>query len=213
MQLQSEIEGDTTSAQEETEDELALRVAPILTTANTVIQRTVVSTRRFDPTVHTEGRFVRIAPISRTANTASQHAVVSRLHSAPTAHTLPKPSVFKRMAAFIRNFFKSQPSIIEYSNTEIAQRTSIRIRARRIQSNSLAGANRMLRMTMEVKNENGPIEPVELVARHKRVKDIMIKAGVKYVSEEVYKEKISKAIRKLKEAEERVRAAATTNGL
>jgi len=153
------------------------------------------------------------------ANTTSERTIVPRRHSVPSAHkslpleTAPQPTIFKRMAAFVSSLFESKPDIIEYSNAQIAQRTLIRIKAKWVLYTGLDETTgvlprRVLHIMVEVKDRDGPVQTMDLVARPKRVKEIMKKAGAGYVTEELYKDKIIKAMQMLKEAEDHARTAA-----
>ncbi|KAI8943713.1 hypothetical protein NX059_001693 [Plenodomus lindquistii] len=151
-------------------------------------------------------------PESTTPRTSVQRAPL-RSQSVPTLRlgplaevALPQPStcILRRIATYIGTLFDSQPAIIEYSNTEIAARTSIRIKAEWIQCSSLDEAKKMLRIMAIVRNGDGPKQVTGIVARHKRVKEIMRNSGVGYLAEDVYKKEIFKCMRKLKYAKESV---------
>ncbi|KAF2855210.1 hypothetical protein T440DRAFT_514242 [Plenodomus tracheiphilus IPT5] len=150
------------------------------------------------------------------SGTAPQRPVISRPCSTPAPAHHPSRglsvssvlSIVDRITTYVSHLFDSEPTIIEYSNAEIVARTSICIKAEWVQYFGLDEAKKMLRLVALVKNGDAPVQTKEMVARPKRVKEILRKVGVKYLAEDVYKKEIFKAMRKLKSTEERVDSVA-----
>ncbi|KAH9883033.1 hypothetical protein J1614_000400 [Plenodomus biglobosus] len=111
-------------------------------------------------------------------------------------------SMVDRMITYIGSFFGSEPTVIEYSHAQIVEKTSIRIKAEWSPCPSLDETKKVLRIMVVFKNGEGEEHATELVARPKRVKEILRKSGVGYLAEDVHNKDIFKSMRKLKDAEE-----------
>ncbi|CBX97055.1 hypothetical protein IAQ61_008000 [Plenodomus lingam] len=99
----------------------------------------------------------------------------------------------KRVVAYVSSFFDSQPAIIEYSSAEIVERTSIYIRAELSPHVSLDDEQK-LRIVAAVKNGDDPAITVELAACPKRVKELLVEAGMESLTDDLYKKSICKAM-------------------
>ncbi|KAL6707109.1 hypothetical protein ACN47E_004861 [Coniothyrium glycines] len=127
-----------------------------------------------------------------------------RLDTAPAPQPSPNfPTLFGLVTSFLGNFFQSEPAIVEYSNDEINRRTDLWVvasRARR--SRSVSGQDPVLVKILVVEkpgnHSRGAMRSIEIVAKHKRVNEIKMSDGVSYVAEEVYRDQIRAALRRVK---------------
>jgi len=118
----------------------------------------------------------------------------------PFVEPTPSRSLFERIASYIGSYFDAEPAIVEYSDYEIAQQVGVRIEAERIKSSDLAEGGRVICIVGLVTNNiqasgGSRTASIEIRARYKRVKEILIDEGFGYMVEQVYKIEIANALR------------------
>ncbi|CAO2648317.1 Nn.00g075840.m01.CDS01 [Neocucurbitaria sp. VM-36] len=109
------------------------------------------------------------------------------------------------IVSYIASYFEASPAIIEYTKKEIARKTKVRIEAQQVNHPSSTEDGNVIRLVALVQNgiwENGESKaaPVEIKAKHKRIREILNDTGIEYVAEELYAEEIRGAFQKLKGA-------------
>ncbi|KAF1844842.1 uncharacterized protein K460DRAFT_394643 [Cucurbitaria berberidis CBS 394.84] len=90
----------------------------------------------------------------------------------------PQPSLFSRIISYIGSYFDPEAAIIEYTDKEIAQQSQVSIEVQQVENHSSSEDKKVIRVVALVANgveENGEMKaaPIEIKARHKRVRDIM----------------------------------------
>jgi hypothetical protein len=127
------------------------------------------------------------------------HAIPIPPHSPPPS----LPTLFSNAISYIGSYFTSSPGIIEYSDAEIQQKTQVVIQAHDGISPSTEATNRIVKV-VAILTDVSPTgfgeaikRPVEIQAKHKRVREIKRGLGC-YVAEEVYGKEIRAALGRLK---------------
>lgn len=125
------------------------------------------------------------------------------LDVAKPAYQLPVLlSLVERIATAIASFFTSGPAIIEYTDAEITEKISVQIEARRLKLDGAKDNEEVVCLQVTIiagveDNGDGSIRTLDLKARNKRIREIMVNAGVE-VAEEVYKEEVREALRRVR---------------
>jgi hypothetical protein len=134
----------------------------------------------------------------------ARHAYPSEQRPSRASSPLPPvrsppspPSFFGRVANYIGKYFEPEPAIIEYSEREIRRQTrKVRVKALKGKSSNSTNAEKVVRV-MALVTDGGTVRPIEITAKHKRVNEIKMDEGVEYVAEEVYRDQIRSALRRL----------------
>ncbi|KAH8631233.1 hypothetical protein IG631_12915 [Alternaria alternata] len=118
----------------------------------------------------------------------------------------PQATLFKRAISYISSYFSASPEIIEYSDTEIKRKTKVCVKAQTRLVSSVPTQDLVVKFAAVLTDmspsganvgEYGLVQrPVEILAKHKRVREI--KRGLGYfVVEDVYRKEIRGALARL----------------
>lgn len=126
-------------------------------------------------------------------------------HAAPILRLPPPspPTLLSRALSYIGSYSIS-PAIIEYSDAEIRRKTEVIIKAQDWTLPSEKATDLVVRVVAILTDVSPPgvsevlERPVEIQARHRRLREIKRERGC-YVAEEVYGRQIRAALRRLKE--------------
>ncbi|RYO31628.1 hypothetical protein AA0111_g4671 [Alternaria arborescens] len=131
---------------------------------------------------------------------------ISVLPLPPPNTSPPQATLFKRTISYIGNYFSASPEIIEYSDAEIKTKTQVCVKAqKRFVSNvptqdlvvKVAAVLIEMSPTGANSGDYGLVErPVEILAKHKRVREIKRGLGC-FVVEDVYRKEIRVALARL----------------
>jgi hypothetical protein len=124
------------------------------------------------------------------------------------SHPPPSPSltslignVTSYVAGYISSYFTSEPAIIEYSDKEIRKQMKVCVEAQKLKCPDPHSHEKVIRVIALVanrgrKNSEEKARTVEIRAKPKRVREILKSAGG-YVAEDVYRQEIRSALKKL----------------
>jgi hypothetical protein len=118
----------------------------------------------------------------------------------------PQATLFKRAISYIGNYFSASPMVIEYSDTEIRRKTQVCVKAQK-RFVSIVPTQDLVVKVAAVLIEMSPTgansgdyglaeRPVEILAKHKRVREIKRGLGC-FVVEDVYRKDIRVALARL----------------
>jgi hypothetical protein len=118
----------------------------------------------------------------------------------------PQATLFKRAMSYIGNYFSASPEIIEYSDAEIKTKTQVCVKAQKRFVSSVPTQDLVVKVAAVLTDmsptganvgEYGLVErPVEILAKHKRVREIKRGLGC-FVVEDVYRKEIRVALARL----------------
>ncbi|CAN9363984.1 unnamed protein product [Alternaria alternata] len=118
----------------------------------------------------------------------------------------PQATLFKRAISYIGNYFSAPPRIIEYSDAEIKRKTQVCVKAQKRFVSSVPTQDLVVKVAAVLTDmsptganvgEYGLVQrPVEILAKHKRVREIKRGLGC-FVVEDVYRKEIRVALERL----------------
>jgi hypothetical protein len=118
----------------------------------------------------------------------------------------PQATLFKRAISYISSYFSASPGIIEYSDAEIKRKTQVCVKAQKQFVSSVPTQDLVVKVAAVVTDmsptganlgHHGLVErPVEILAKHKRVREIKRGLGC-FVVEDVYRKEIRVALARL----------------
>ena len=118
----------------------------------------------------------------------------------------PQATLFKRAISYISSYFSASPGIIEYSDAEIKRKTQVCVKAQKQFVSSVPTQDLVVKVAAVLTDmsptganvgEYGLVErPVEILAKHKRVREIKRGLGC-FVVEDVYRKEIRVALARL----------------
>ncbi|CAN9365865.1 unnamed protein product [Alternaria alternata] len=118
----------------------------------------------------------------------------------------PQATLFKRAISYIGNYFSAPPRIMEYSDTEIKQKTQVYVKAQKRFVSSVPTQDLVVEVAAVLTDmspsganvgEYGLVQrPVEILAKHKRVREIKRGLGC-FVVEDAYRKEIRVALARL----------------
>ncbi|KAB2105013.1 hypothetical protein AG0111_0g7136 [Alternaria gaisen] len=118
----------------------------------------------------------------------------------------PQATLFKRAISYISNYFSASPEIIEYSDAEIKEETQFCVKAQKRFISSVPTHDLVVKVAAVLTDmsstganvgEYGLLgRPVEILAKHKRVREIKRGLGC-FVMEDVYRKEIRVALARL----------------
>ncbi|KAH6846841.1 hypothetical protein B0T12DRAFT_487157 [Alternaria alternata] len=118
----------------------------------------------------------------------------------------PQATLFKRAMSYIGNYFSASPEIIEYSDAEIKRKTQVCVKAQKKFVSSVPTQDLVVKVAAVLTDmsptganvgEYGLVERhVEILAKHKRVREIKRGLGC-FVVEDVYRKEIRVALARL----------------
>ena len=124
----------------------------------------------------------------------------------PLAPSIPRSTLFKRAISYIAKYFSASPTIIEYPDAEIKKKTQVCVKAQKCFVSSVPTQGLVVKVAA-VLTESSPTgvnvgeygleeKPVEILAKHKRVREIKRGSGC-YVVEHAYRKEIRVALARL----------------
>jgi hypothetical protein len=124
----------------------------------------------------------------------------------PPNSSPPQANLFKRAISYIGNYFSDSPEIIEYSDAEIRRKTQVCVKAQKRFVSSVPSQDLVVKVAAVLTDmsptaadvgEHGLVErPVEILAKHKRVREIKRGLGC-FVVEDAYRKEIRVALARL----------------
>ena len=118
----------------------------------------------------------------------------------------PQATLFKRAISYISSYFSASPGIIEYSDAEIKRKTQVCVKAQKQFVSSVPTQDLVVKVAAVLTDmsptganagEYGLVQrPVEILAKHKRVREIKRGLGC-FVVEDVYRKEIRVALARL----------------
>ena len=118
----------------------------------------------------------------------------------------PQATLFKRAISYISSYFSASPGIIEYSDAEIKRKTQVCVKAQKQFVSSVPTQDLVVKVAAVLTDmspsganvgDYGLVErPVEILAKHKRVREIKRGSGC-FVVEDVYRKEIRVALARL----------------
>jgi hypothetical protein len=124
----------------------------------------------------------------------------------PSNPSPPQATLFKRAVSYIGNYFSASPEIIEYSDAEIKRKTQVCVKAQKRFVSIVPTQDLVVKVAAVLTDmsptganagEYGLVQrPVEILAKHKRVREIKRGLGC-FVVEDVYRKEIRVALARL----------------
>ncbi|RYN95502.1 hypothetical protein AA0119_g8622 [Alternaria tenuissima] len=124
----------------------------------------------------------------------------------PPNSSPPQATLFKRAISYIGNYFSASPMVIEYSDAEIKRKTQVCVKAQKRFVSSVPTQDLVVKVAAVLTEmsptganvgEYGLVQrPVEILAKHKRVREIKRGLGC-FVVEDVYRKEIRVALARL----------------
>ncbi|RYN73030.1 hypothetical protein AA0117_g8138 [Alternaria alternata] len=118
----------------------------------------------------------------------------------------PQATLFKRAISYISSYFSASPGIIEYSDAEIKRKTQVCVKAQKRFVSSVPTQDLVVKVAAVLTDmsptganvgEYGLVQrPVEILAKHMRVREIKRGLGC-FVVEDVYRKEIRVALTRL----------------
>jgi hypothetical protein len=118
----------------------------------------------------------------------------------------PQATLFKRAISYISSYFSASPGIIEYSDAEIKRKTQVCVKAQKRFVSSVPTQDLVVKVAAVLTDmsptganvgEYGLVQrPVEILAKHMRVREIKRGLGC-FVVEDVYRKEIRVALARL----------------
>jgi hypothetical protein len=118
----------------------------------------------------------------------------------------PQATLFKRAMSYISSYFSASPGIIEYSDAEIKRKTQVCVKAQKRFVSSVPTQDLVVKVAAVLTDmsptganvgEYGLVQrPVEILAKHMRVREIKRGLGC-FVVEDVYRKEIRVALARL----------------
>jgi hypothetical protein len=124
----------------------------------------------------------------------------------PSNPSPPQATLFKRAVSYIGNYFSASPEIIEYSDAQIKRKTQVCVKAQKRFVSIVPTQDLVVKVAAVLTDmsptganagEYGLVQrPVEILAKHKRVREIKRGLGC-FVVEDVYRKEIRVALARL----------------